>query len=151
MDCGPRRQSWRLPLLLAALLAAVLAVQNRGIRDALFKPPQVPPIDRDTDPPAQQVLLTINFGDGRPLLNESARWRDGMTVLELLRNELRTSFRSQGTGESAFLLALNGVGNEGAGGRNWTYSVNGKLADKSFGVYELRPNDHVLWTFSGQR
>jgi hypothetical protein len=40
------------------------------------------------------------------------------------------------------------VKNEGAGGRNWTYRVNDKHADRSFAVYELQPGDHVLWTFA---
>jgi hypothetical protein len=135
---------------LAVVLAAILAFQHRGIREAVFQPTETPPVDGAAAAAAQQVFLTINFGDGRPLQNQTAYWREGMTVLDLLQNEPSASFRSQGSGESAFLLELNGVANEGASRRNWIYSVNGKPADKSFGVYELSPNDHVLWTFAGQ-
>ena len=74
-----------------------------------------------------------------------------MTVADLLNSEPRISLTSTGSGASAFLTSLDGVANEGAGGRNWTYSVNGKHADRSFAVYELQPGDHVLWTFAAQQ
>ena len=140
---------WRLPLLLAIVLAAILLSQSRGIREAIFKPSTAPPPGEASDQPsAQRVLLSINFGDGRPLQNESALWQEDMTVADLLNGEPRISVASQGSGKSAFLTELNGIANEGAGGRNWIYSVNGKPADRSFGAYELQPNDHVLWTFA---
>jgi hypothetical protein len=102
-------------------------------------------------PAAQKVFLTINFSDGRPLLNEEGKWRDGMTVADLLNSEPKISLTRIGSGSSAFLTSLNGVSNEGADARNWTYTVNGKHADRSFAVYELRPNDHVLWTFAARQ
>ena len=71
-----------------------------------------------------------------------------MTVGDVLQNDPRTSFVTQGSGASAFLTEINGVKNEGAGGRNWMYSVNGERADRSFAVYELQPGDHVLWSFT---
>jgi len=141
---------WRLPLLLGLVLIAILLSQRDGIRQAEFQPDSVAPIDRRDAQPAKTVLLTINFGDGRPLLNESSDWHKGMTVGELLNAEPKISFATQGTGAAAFLTELNGIANEGAGGRNWVYSVNGTRADRSFAVYELRPNDHVLWTFAGR-
>jgi hypothetical protein len=71
-----------------------------------------------------------------------------MTVADLLHSEPRVSLAAQGSGASAFLTQLGGVANEGAAGRNWVYSVNGRPADRSFAVYELQANDHVLWTFA---
>jgi len=141
---------WRLPLLLGLVLIAILLSQRDRIRQAVFKPGSPAPIDRGDAQPAKTVLLTINFGDGRPLLNESSDWHEGMTVADLLNAERSISFATQGTGAAAFLTQLNGIANEGAGGRNWVYSVNGTRADRSFAVYELRPNDHVLWTFAGR-
>jgi hypothetical protein len=141
---------WRLPLLLGLVLLAILLSQGDGIRQAVFKPGSTASTDRGQAQPLQIVLLTINFGDGRPLLNESSDWHEAMTVGDLLNTEPRISFVTQGTGAAAFLTQLNGVTNEGTGGRNWVYSVNGKRADRSFAVYELRPNDHVLWTFAGR-
>lgn len=144
--------SWRLPLLLAIVLAAILLSQQRGIREAIFKPAGAPPEVADRAEAVAvvgpRVLLTINFGDGRELQNEVAPWREGMTVADLLQSEPRVSLATQGSGASAFLTQLGDLANEGAGGRNWVYSVNGKPADRSFAVYELQANDHVLWTFA---
>jgi len=147
-SCSACGSKWRLPLLLAIVLAAILLSQNRGIREAIFKPASEPASQREDRPSGQQVLLTINYGGGRPLQNEEAPWRVGMTVADLLQGEPRVSFAVQGSGASAFLTQLGGIANEGAGGRNWVYSVNGKPGDRSFAVYELQPNDHVLWTFA---
>jgi hypothetical protein len=49
------------------------------------------------------------------------------------------------------LTSINGVANEGAGGNNWTYEVNGRSGDRSYAVYELRAGDRVLWTFGPPR
>ena len=147
-SCSAYGSAWRLPLLLAIVLAAILVSQHRGIREAVFKPASGPPADETAGEAGQRALLTINFGDGRPLQNESAPWREGMTVADLLQGEPRVSLAVQGSGASAFLTQLGGVANEGADGRNWVYSVNGKPADRSFAVYELQANDHVLWTFA---
>jgi hypothetical protein len=57
----------------------------------------------------------------------------------------------RGSGQAALLTAIGDVSNEGAGGSNWTYEVNGQSADRSFAVYELRPGDRVLWTFGPRR
>jgi hypothetical protein len=143
--CGSK---WRLPLLLAIVLVAILLTQIASIRNAIFKPATPLPVVPDDRPAVQQVLLTINYGDGRPLQNETALWRDGMTVGDLLQGEPRVNLAVEGSGASAFLTQLGGVANEGSGGRNWLYSVNGKRADRSMAVYELAPNDHVLWTFA---
>jgi hypothetical protein len=148
-SCSACGSKWTLPVLLALVLGAILFSQSRRIREAVFKPPAAPPNVETAASSTQQVLLTINFGDGRALQNEESAWREGMTVLDLLQGQHNISFRSEGSGESTFLNELNGIENEGAAGRNWMYSVNGKRADRSIGAYQLRPNDHVLWTFTG--
>jgi hypothetical protein len=142
--------SWRLPLLLGIVLAAILLASSDNIREAVFKPLREQPVVESAPQPANKVLLTVNFGNGQ-LTNETAEWREGMTVANALQNNRRLSFRTEGSGASAFLTTLNGIMNEGGGGRNWTYTVNGNYADRSFAVYELRPNDHVLWTFAVQK
>jgi hypothetical protein len=152
-SCSSCSSGWRLPLLLGIVLLAILLTQNRDVRQAFLKPFAAPPahiLPESPAEPAQQVLLSINFGNGQ-LQHETTKWRDGMTVADVLQQEPRISYETSGSGESGFLTALNGVANEGAKGRNWTYSVNGKYADRSFAVYELRPNDHVLWTFAAEQ
>jgi hypothetical protein len=123
---------------------------NGKIRQAIFHPPRPQPIAEAVPKQEANVLLTVNFGNGQ-LANETAQWQEGMTVLDALQNHRRIAYLTEGSGESAFLTSLNGVMNEGAGGRNWTYTVNGKYADRSFAVYQLQPNDHVLWTFAAQQ
>jgi hypothetical protein len=99
------------------------------------------------------VALAIDFGDGQQEVYEPISWREGMTVRDLTRETRRDALNLEvrGTGASAFLQNLDGVENEGADGRNWLYSVNGKPGDKSFAIYELQPGDQVLWTFGGRQ
>jgi hypothetical protein len=136
-----------LPLLLAIVLAAIVLMLRRAPEPAT-PPPQILPENVAADPNAETVRLTINVGDDREPTSVESRWHEGMTVADLLNSEPRTSVTGTGSGASAFLTSLNGVKNEGAGGRNWTYRVNDKHADRSFAVYELQPGDHVLWTFA---
>jgi hypothetical protein len=144
---------WRLPLLLAIVLAILLVFQSRQWREE-DRPRHAAPPGADSaessEPSPEQVQLTIDFGDGRPPLSATANWRNGMTVADLLGANEDVRIKSQGEGASTFLTELNGVANEGAGGRNWLYRVNGKHADRSLAVYELRPGDHVLWKFYAQ-
>lgn len=150
-SCPACRSAWRLPLFLVLVLAVILLSQQRGIRNSVFKPLGGL---QSTAPSHSQVrlqnrvFLTVNTNDGRPPQSESAAWQPGMSVLEFLQQEPRVSFHCQGAGPAAFVTELNGQENEGADGRNWTYSINGQPAVESCGVCELRPNDHVLWTFA---
>jgi hypothetical protein len=149
-SCTPCRSGWRLPLLLGIVLAAMFLLSSNRFRQAVVQPLRQQPTDEPGTQSASKVLLTVNFGNGQ-LVNVTENWREGMTVADVLQNDPRTGFLTEGRGASAFLTSLNGVMNEGVGGRNWTYTVNGKFADRSFAVYELRPNDHVLWTFASQK
>lgn len=148
--CGP---GWRLPLLLALVLIAMLVYRWRGIRTeaevstAPAAPTQgeAPPVDA---PLANTVSLVVDFGDGNLPKTDKAFWTKGMTVRDLLNGVPRQSVSQQGAGAAAFLVSIDSVKNEGAGGRNWMYSVNGKRADRSFAVYELQPGDVVVWSFA---
>lgn len=103
----------------------------------------------------QKVSLAVDFGGGKERTIDGLAWREGMTIDDLLAAASQSpgniQVTSQGTGGSTFLSAIDGVANEGAGGRNWMYSVNGQRGDRSYAVFELRPGDHVLWTFAGRK
>lgn len=139
--------------MLALVLVVVVLNRHWSMRQQSVPPPspteQVPAGANH----GQAVLLVIDFGDGRRQEFEPVAWRAGMTVLDLLREASRQNLRLtiRGTGSATFLTEINGVENEGADGRNWTYTVNGQYADRSVAVYELRPGDHVLWTFAQAR
>ncbi len=134
--------------MLGLVLAAILLARGRGERR------QVAPAEKQANTAAgEQVSLEIDFGDGRRQQYDPIAWRKGMTAYDLLRETPRSDLRLEvrGTGASAFLSNLDGHANEGADGRNWTYTVNGRHADRSFAIYELRPGDRVLWSFAPQQ
>jgi hypothetical protein len=95
----------------------------------------------------ERTLLAIDFGTGEPREFPPAAWREGMTIADLMRATPDIRVSQQGSGKSAFLTAIDDVANEGPEGKNWTYKVNGKTGDRSFAIYELKPDDRVLWTF----
>jgi hypothetical protein len=136
------------------VLAAIVLVNGRGVRRETsgVGQPTAPVVADESN---QTVSLIVDFGDGRTREWTAIGWRKGMTVGDLLAAaaahdaEKALAFAQQGSGGSAFLTTLDGVANEGPAGRNWTYQVNGKRADRSFAVYELQPGDQVLWRFGG--
>ena len=81
-------------------------------------------------------------------------WREGMTVVDALgaaaKHPHGITFESRGRGASALVTRIGDLKNEGTG-RNWLYSVNGKLANVGAGAYKLSAGDVVLWEFKVYR
>lgn len=150
-SCPACSSWWRLPLLLAIVLAAIMFLLRGGALGPAPQPDRMPRENVAAAPNATSVQLTINFDDGRAPMSAESRWHEDMTVADLLNSDPGIRVASTGSGAGAFLISLNGVANEGVNGRNWTYRVNGKHADRSFAVYVLRPGDQVLWTFAAQQ
>ena len=100
------------------------------------------------------VQLTVDYGDGVQKTFSSLAWKEKQTVFDALQQAARhprgIKLAHQGSGERLFVTAIDDVKNEGVG-RNWTYLVNGKLADRSAGVFELQAGDAVLWRFAKPR
>jgi len=144
---------WRLPLVLAAVLAAIVAARSSQTRER-------GPAATDASSPrlagasGQTVTLTIQFGDGQERKFEAVPWRQGMTVDDLMTAVSRLpdgiQYTVRGDHEMTLLARIDESRNEGAGGNNWTYAVNDLRADRSLAVYELEPGDRVLWTFGPQ-
>lgn len=142
---------WQLPLLLAAVLAVIVLVRTSGIRESK----RVTHKANDAAVPApatgETVSLEIKFSNDRTQQFGDIAWYAGMTVDDLLTMATRSpdGFRYEvlADGEHALLVSIDDAVNEGGGGRNWTYSVNGQLGDRSFAIYELEPGDRVLWNF----
>jgi hypothetical protein len=142
--CGPW---WRLPLLLAIVLAVVVWSRVRGLHDDSPENKGERPAALVNSDPRQKVALAIDFGSGRLNSFEGIAWHDRMTVADLMNAVSGISITQKGSGQSAFVTAIDGVKNQGADGQNWTYSVNDQIADRSFAIYQLKPGDRVLWTF----
>jgi hypothetical protein len=146
---------WRLPVLLALVLAAILIARRRGEGYTTVAPQNAAAPDAASDaaqPGNQTVSLAIAIGDGVERRFDAVPWHEGMTVDDLLTAASRRpngiQYSVRGDGASALLMQIDEARNEGPRGRNWTYTVNGTRADRSFAVYPLRPGDQVLWTFA---
>ena len=99
----------------------------------------------------EHVKLVIDYGDGVEKHFTQLSHKEGLTVLgatQLAGKHTRgVQAKVRGSGSIAFLTQIDDVSNEGGGGRNWVFRVNGKLGDRSCGIYELKPGDTVLWRF----
>jgi hypothetical protein len=144
-DQRESRPAWRAaPLLVAAAAVAVFWFWR------------FPPADQRGEaidvPGARPVSLTVDFGSGAPQTFE-VPYRSEMTVLQALGraadNDSKFDYQSRGSGESALVIAIDGLENEGAGeaAKNWIYRVNDAMPHESCALYELDPGDAVLWKF----
>lgn len=144
---------WRLPLLLAVVLAAIVVV--RASRDDERTPaPRKPPL-APAAATGKSVSLVIDYGDGRQRKFDAIGWHEGMTVDDLLNAASQTpdpiSYGVAGNGELTMLTRIDETYNEWKHGSNWTYKVNDVSADRSLAIYSLQPGDRVLWTFGKQQ
>ena len=127
----------RRRLLLTAVAAAILVASASASAE---------------DSP-KTVRLTIDYGDGMQKVFTALPWKAELTVLGALeaasKHPRGIKFTHRGSGASAFVTGIDDLKNEGRG-RNWTYLVGDKRADKSAGVWELNAGDAVLWRFGGE-
>lgn len=83
----------------------------------------------------------------------AAPWTEG-TLLALMEAaagvDPRARFEHRGAGPGAFVVSIAGIENQGAEGRNWVYSLNGKAGGVGVGVARARAGDRVLWRFSAK-
>ena len=138
---------WRLPLLLGLVLTAIMWSRVHSLHEETSdkKIDQSAPITNSV--PQEKVTLSIDFGDSRQKNFDAIPWRSGMTVADAMKAALGVTVAHKGSGQSTFVTAIDGIENQGADGQNWMYKINGKIADRSFAVYELKPGDRILWTF----
>ena len=100
------------------------------------------------------VKLIFDYGDGVQKHFTAIKWRDEMTALEALQAAAKhprgIKFESKGRGATALVTKIDDLENR-AGGKNWLYRVNDKLADRSCGVFQLKAGDTVLWRYETYR
>ncbi len=146
---------WLFPILLVVLLLGLVMFgkrasdqtprQHTGPTAAWSPSPQ---------PVGKTVSLSIDFGNGAKKEFAALPWQAEMSVADLLvaAQKFRPGiqFTQVGSGESGFLSSLDGLANEGAGGRNWLYQVNDQHAHVSFCLEKLDSGGHVLWSFTDE-
>ncbi len=114
--------------------------------------PSAPLLQAD-EPPAKTVRLVIDYGDGVEKHFTRIAWKPKMTVLDAVELASRVKHgikvKYRGRGETAFLMKIDDLQNEGGSrdSRSWLFSVNGKPAMKSFGIYGLEQGDRIVWKF----
>ena len=151
---GQASGGWVFPVLLAVVLL-LMALMSQRIResDPAGKLSGEAPVWTPS-PPAngETVSLEIDFGNGAVRRFAALPWRQEMTVEKLLQAARQFQpgiiFSQQGEGETGFLTALEGLANEGAGGRNWKFEVDGEHGRVSFCLQKLMPGQQVLWKFA---
>jgi Domain of unknown function (DUF4430) len=140
---------WRLPLLLAVVLVAIIAARSAHL------PERSRNAERAVGPPPAEtgkfVSLEIDYGDGKKREFEAIPWHPGMTVDDMMLAASRVPsgivYLEIGERASALVTRIDDKVNDWPQGRSWTYQVNDKPADRSVGVFELQPGDRVLWAY----
>ena len=102
-------------------------------------------------PQKASVTLTIDYGDGVQKRFPAIPCEKKITAFEAMvwadRHPRGIDFVYRGRGQTALLTQIDDLKNQGARKKNWVYRVNGKLADRGFGVFPLKPGDNILWKF----
>ena len=108
----------------------------------------------DKRPAGKLVQLAIDYGDGVEKRFSQLRWTAGMTVLDTLQVAAKhprgIEFQHRGSGATAFVYKIDDLENEGRG-RNWIFSINGELAERSCGVTGVQAGDRIHWKFGKYR
>jgi hypothetical protein len=154
-ECCHGAEWWKLPLLLAIVLLAMLFWrQGQPVVDSnpnLATGEAWTPSDPST---GEVVKLEIDFGNGARRSFDSLPWKDEMTVEDVMlaARDFKPgiSYSQIGEGAKGFLTELEGLKNEGFSGRNWQYDVAGSAGTRSFCLETVNAGDLVRWTFAAQ-
>jgi|GEM_PF-6329916 hypothetical protein len=136
----------KLAVLLAVAGTAVAIGQDRGPGNGQSQPARA---IGTLWPVEQGVILEIDFRDGSALSFKFDALPEQPTVMELMKLAQRhprcPALKMRGEGESAFLESIDDLGT--ARGKGWLYKVDGRPADRSMGVYDLKPGQVVRWSY----
>ena len=111
------------------------------------------PTSTATTPANSDVVeLVVDYGDGVQKRFTRLPWSDEMTVLDALQAAQKhprgIEVEIRGSGPMAMLTKVDDLENgQGDPAGYWTYTVNGKKAERGAGAYGLKPKDVVEWRF----
>jgi len=104
-----------------------------------------------TDLAIGTVQVEIVFGSNREGIQSQVDCMSDSTVYSVLQAASdKGGFAFESTGllqGDKFINSIGGVDNLASGGSNWIYRVNGVLGDKGAGVFSVKPQDRVVWSF----
>ena len=96
------------------------------------------------------ISVVVDYNDGVQKHFTQVAWKSGMTVLDAMKSISEhprgIKFSYRGKGSRALLYRIDDLENK-ASANNWLYRINGKLADRSFGIFEIEKGDTVLWKY----
>ena len=132
---------------LAALLLVALGVSSApAISEVRAQSP--------TQPTVNKLRLKIVSGEEKQMfeIESSEKLKTVSDLLKYVADADESfKYKSRGSGRTFFITEINGQKNEGARGRNWIYTVNGKLGNKSAGLFEIKPGDEIEWNLKRYR
>ncbi|MAD80769.1 MAG: hypothetical protein CMJ50_08000 [Planctomycetaceae bacterium] len=96
------------------------------------------------------VQVIIDYGDGVKKHFHQIKWKDKMTVQDVTvaasKHPRGIQIKQRGKKATAFLSQIDDLANNPRG-RSWIYRVNGKQADRSFGICLVQTGDIVTWSY----
>ena len=140
------------PFIIVAVLVCVFAfiqVQRKISNRAAREEAKI----RESAIANSAVALSVTWSNSKRLPLYEEKWYSGMTVRDLMlsaQDDEVLTFEETGEGDAAMLTSIGDTKNEGGGteSQNWIFRVNGEMADRSFGIYDLEKGDIVSWEFT---
>jgi len=107
-------------------------------------------IEVDNTAATVSFLLTIDFGDGKKSASWPLNCPPETTVLKAMQRAQQAELlklTASGSGEMAFVSAINGIENEGGNGKHWIFYINNEIAKRGCGAVVIQPFDEIDWRF----
>lgn len=102
-------------------------------------------------PSTRPVTVRIDFGGEPETRTLELPHVSGTSLFDLMRfakEDGDLEFESETAGDLPFVTAIEGVANEGLGGRNWQYWVDGEYATVGAGSFVPKPGTTVEWRYT---
>lgn len=150
LDAAERFLGWALifgVVILAVTIGGGVWLSRRASNSS-------PDPSAPTTPASNTIALVIDFGDGSQRTYPALAFKPGMSAVSALQDAAAHTralpIEISGSGETAFVSAIDGLKNEGAGdkARNWQFFVNSDFGRRGAGATMLSPGDRVTWVFA---
>lgn len=96
---------------------------------------------------ANEIKITINYGDARGIENFTTSYEDGMSALEVLDKVADISIAK---GKFKFVRSINGKKSI-PGKYGWFYLINGESPEKMASNYKLENISSMTWYYKVEK